>query len=86
MGRGRVSDGETGSMQQPLNLGGRKIGGSSGIRRLSAKRRSNGIQAKASCAYSGGGRDTVNGPAAENNVGIISETGADGKQKERVGV
>lgn len=46
----------------------------------------NGIRAKAACACSGGGREAVNGPAAENNVGIISETGTDGKQSERVGV
>lgn len=72
-------------MQQPLNLEGRKSGGSNGIWRLSAKCRGNGIQAKAACACSGGGREAVNGPAAENNVRIISETGTDGKQRERVG-
>lgn len=82
---GRASDGETGNMQQPLNLEGRKSGGSNGIWRLSAKCRGNGIQAKAACACSGGGREAVNGPAAENNVRIISETGTDGKQRERVG-
>lgn len=85
-GRGRASDGETGNMQQPLNLDGRKSGGSSRIRRLLARSRGNGIRAKAACVCSGGGREAVNGPAAENNVGIISEAGTDEKRRERVGV
>lgn len=85
MGRGRASDGDTGNMQQPLNLEGRNSKGSSAIQRLLAKCRGNGIRAKAACACSGGGREAVNGPAAENNVRIISETGTDGKLSERVG-
>lgn len=80
-GRGRASDGETGNMQQQLNLEGRKSGGSSGIWRLLAKCKSNGISTKAACACSGGGREAVIGSQAENNVGIISETGTDGKQR-----
>ncbi|TSK53718.1 hypothetical protein Baya_3278 [Bagarius yarrelli] len=85
-GRGRATDGETGNMQQPLSLYGRRSGGNSRIQSLLVKSRGNGIRAVAACACSGEEREAVYGPAAENNIRMKSEAGTDEKRRAMVGV